>query len=552
MEMKKSVNMRWIAAAVAGMTVLSGTAMHAFADVPEDIWEYVQLEDEDDNIIYDFKEVEVAVPQDWEGKYKFETSENQDGTGSSVTFYHPASREAREKELGYKNEGGVLFSVCYSENYDFLDVLPSYQIIGSGEKGVYYLMFPTDVQGYLDGGKIWAEWETLTDDYDWIEARAQMIAPGEGIVDMDKVEEQDAPSGDSSAAGSSEYIVADSSSRELRASELKGMNADQLQMAINEIYARHGRKFATKSIQKYFDAKSWYTGKIEPSKFDESSLSLTEGKNIALMLDCMKTAGTGSTSGSQGMGVSDSGSSGQGTAASGTQMTATTTVNIRSKASTSGAVMGVVPQGYVVTVTGNEENGWLPVNYAGIKGYIKQDYLSTASVGDNNNGIPQNQGNSDTQTNQQNTEDGKSWYASGIVRSAQNGEVTIIEEDGSAGVYRYDSEGLPPAAEMEAKLQPGMKVGISYNSDTWQTYAIEFYGMTEDTDSNLEMKWYDIGEVISSGDGQITIREDGGATVTFWCDEDTFAFAGGAIEAGTRVQIQYDPQTTEALAIELQ
>lgn len=550
--MKKRSTMRWIAAAAAGMAVLSGMAMHAFADVPEDIWEYVQLEDEDDNIIYDFKEVEVAVPQEWEGKYKFETSENLDGTGSSVTFYHPASREAHEKELGYKNEGGVLFSVCYSENYDFLDVLPSYQIIGSGEKGVYYLMFPTDVQGYLDGGKIWAEWETLTDDYDWIEARAQMIAPGEGIVDMDKVEEQDALSGDSSAAGSSEYIVADSSSRELRASDLKGMNADQLQMAINEIYARHGRKFATKSIQKYFDAKSWYTGKIEPSKFDESSLSLTEGKNIALMLDCMKTAGTGSTSGSQGTGASGSGTSGQGTAASGTQMMATTTVNIRSKASTSGSIMGVVPQGYVVTVTGSAENGWLPASYASIKGYIKQDYLSTAYVGDNNNGIPQNQGNSDTQTNQQNTEDSKSWYASGIVRSAQNGEVTIIEEDGSAGVYRYDSEGLPPAAEMEAKLQPGMKVGISYNSDTWQTYAIECYGMTEDTDSNLEMKWYDIGEVISSGDGQITIREDGGATVTFWYDENTLALAGDAIEAGTRVQIQYDPQTTEALAIEFQ
>ena len=76
--------------------------------------------------------------------------------------------------------------------------------------------------------------------------------------------------------------------------------------------------------------------------------------------------------------------------------------------------------------------------------------------------------------------------------------------------------------------------------------------MTEDTDSNLEMKWYDIGEVISSGDGQITIREDGGATVTFWYDENTLALAGDAIEAGTRVQIQYDPQTTEALAIEFQ
>lgn len=408
--MKRRLTMRWIAAAAAGMTVLSGAAMNVFADVPEDIWEYVQLEDEDGNIIYDFKEVEVAVPQDWEGKYEFETFEKLDGTGSSVTFYHPASREAHEKELGYKNEGGVLFSVCYSENYDFLDVLPSYQIIGSGEKGVYYLMFPTDVQGYVDGGKIWAEWETLTDDYDWIEAKAQMIAPGEGIVDLEQVEDQDVPSGGSSAAGSSEYIVADSSSRELSAADLKGMNAEQLQMAINEIYARHGRKFATKSIQKYFDAKSWYTGKIEPSKFDESSLSLTEGKNIALMLDCMKTAGTGNASGLQGTGAgtSSSSTSGQGAVASGTQMMANAAVNIRSKASTSGAVMGVVPQGYTVTVTGNAANGWFPVSYAGIKGYIKQDYLSAASVG--NNGIPQNpgQGNSDTQTNPQNTEDSKS------------------------------------------------------------------------------------------------------------------------------------------------
>ena len=40
-------------------------AMNTFADVPEDIWEYAQYEDEEDNIIYDFKEVEVAVPQEW-------------------------------------------------------------------------------------------------------------------------------------------------------------------------------------------------------------------------------------------------------------------------------------------------------------------------------------------------------------------------------------------------------------------------------------------------------------------------------------------------------
>ena len=41
-----------------------------------------------------------------------------------------------------------------------------------------------------------------------------------------------------------------------------------LQMAINEIYARHGRKFKTDSIREYFEGKSWYTGTIEPEAFD--------------------------------------------------------------------------------------------------------------------------------------------------------------------------------------------------------------------------------------------------------------------------------------------
>ena len=39
-------------------------------------------------------------------------------------------------------------------------------------------------------------------------------------------------------------------------------------MFINEIYAKHGRKFKTDSIQKYFDSKSWYQPKVEPDDFD--------------------------------------------------------------------------------------------------------------------------------------------------------------------------------------------------------------------------------------------------------------------------------------------
>ncbi len=49
-------------------------------------------------------------------------------------------------------------------------------------------------------------------------------------------------------------------------------------MARNEIYARHGRKFKDKTLQKYFDEKSWYEGEYEPDEFQETWLSLLERK----------------------------------------------------------------------------------------------------------------------------------------------------------------------------------------------------------------------------------------------------------------------------------
>lgn len=72
----------------------------------------------------------------------------------------------------------------------------------------------------------------------------------------------------------------DSSIRCLTASELSHLNREELQMGINEIYARNHRKFLTKSILEYFDSKSWYTGTVEAEKFDETSLNQYEGKNI--------------------------------------------------------------------------------------------------------------------------------------------------------------------------------------------------------------------------------------------------------------------------------
>ena len=83
------------------------------------------------------------------------------------------------------------------------------------------------------------------------------------------------------------YILAESSQRALTDGDVSGMSYDDMQMAINEIYARHGRKFGSSGIQSYFESQPWYQGSVEPEQFDESVFSYTEQQNIQFLLQKM-------------------------------------------------------------------------------------------------------------------------------------------------------------------------------------------------------------------------------------------------------------------------
>jgi len=75
-------------------------------------------------------------------------------------------------------------------------------------------------------------------------------------------------------------VFPESSSRLLTDAEIAGVPRDQLQTAINEIYARNGRRFKNPEIQAYFDSKAWYWGTVDPEDFDDNMLSKIERKNI--------------------------------------------------------------------------------------------------------------------------------------------------------------------------------------------------------------------------------------------------------------------------------
>ena len=83
------------------------------------------------------------------------------------------------------------------------------------------------------------------------------------------------------------YILPDTDTRMYYRSDIENMPLQVVNYAKNEIYARHGRKFESTELTKYFSYQPWYNGTIEPDDFDEDRLqdvmNDTEIANITLL-----------------------------------------------------------------------------------------------------------------------------------------------------------------------------------------------------------------------------------------------------------------------------
>ena len=73
-------------------------------------------------------------------------------------------------------------------------------------------------------------------------------------------------------AAQGNYILPDSASSYLTEADLAGLTKEELRLARNEIYARHGRIFKDADLNAYFMSKSWYTPLYEPEQFDEDAM----------------------------------------------------------------------------------------------------------------------------------------------------------------------------------------------------------------------------------------------------------------------------------------
>lgn len=83
-----------------------------------------------------------------------------------------------------------------------------------------------------------------------------------------------------SAQESYDYIIPNITQRELTYEDLKDLPAEELALARNEIYARHGYVFESEEYNQYFSSKSWYNPN---SDFNSSELSEIELHNVAFI-----------------------------------------------------------------------------------------------------------------------------------------------------------------------------------------------------------------------------------------------------------------------------
>lgn len=281
---------RALSLALLSACMLAEASISAGA-VPENLFTCSTSRDAENDILVDFKEVQVTLPASWAGKCQVST------TADSASFYHIQSRKLSTAKLGFEN-GGFLFSIGFSENMDFTE-LPSYQIIGDTDSGHYYIQFATDVQGYIEDADAFQEFLSLSEQ---LQAVVSTVHIKDGY--------QKTVSSDTSIGSSSDYILPTSSEAAVTSSDLTSLTGNQIQMAINEIYARHHRKFVLSEVQNYFNGKSWYSGTIEAADFDPAVLSQRENENIAFMVKYMKDNGiTSSFSGTMGSSSGNSTSS---------------------------------------------------------------------------------------------------------------------------------------------------------------------------------------------------------------------------------------------------
>ncbi len=211
------------------------------ATQPED------MEQVADGVSYQWQEITFTMPQEW--------------ADNCVILEVEQGVEVYQKKSYEKAEGmGYLFGIIRSD--DWMNYGTGEQMIAYTEDGtMYYLMRPIDMPADVEDEKTLAEYTTMTEQISQIACSVQIDAQG---VHYD----------------AQQFMIPFSSIKPIDEENLALLSDNELWIARNEIYARHGRVFKNTYLQSYFDSCSWYLAEEGKTEVLESELSEVERENL--------------------------------------------------------------------------------------------------------------------------------------------------------------------------------------------------------------------------------------------------------------------------------
>ena len=154
------------------------------------------------------------------------------------------------------------------------------------EVPVYYMV--SDMQSFYDGYNAFQANKALQNSEkepmgDTVSGNVHSAGTAEEVETTDAVEAELGNKIDTS-----EYILSDSDTRYLTEEDVAGLGEDEIRIALNEIYARHGRKFQSEDLNAHFSSKSWYEPKYSAEEFsaiESSIMNDYEKKNIEFLAE---------------------------------------------------------------------------------------------------------------------------------------------------------------------------------------------------------------------------------------------------------------------------
>lgn len=200
---------------------------------------------------YTWQEITITLPAAWVDACEIIEQEN------GFAIFQKAS---------YEKDGSSGYICQFYRTEEYIYYGAGETLIAYTDDGMlYYLVQPTDVACDTRDEAILNEYIGLCGGMAEVKASVEIAAPG---IHLD----------------AEEYVLPISGISALDDEMLQYLSDNELWIARNEIYARHGRQFLNGYLQRYFDRCTWYEGTTSGADFDDSVLSQVEKDNIDLLL----------------------------------------------------------------------------------------------------------------------------------------------------------------------------------------------------------------------------------------------------------------------------